>query len=277
MSAEVGKEANLRMEAGAQTIGVRRPESVRTELLDHYKRYFEVVTADTPELREEAYRLRYLVYCLEHQFERREDFPEKLEQDEYDSHCHQALLRHRPSGQFMGTIRLILPAPTKEGWGLPAAQILAQQNIDLFSILPRGQTGEISRFAVAKTFRRRVTDDRYPDEREESEAAGESNAIQRRIAPVITLGLIMAALKTGLEDGLTHACAIVEPALLRLLGRNGIEMTPIGRPVEYHGLRQPCFVSAKGLVESLATNRPEIWAVVTDNGRALGRASSLLV
>jgi N-acyl amino acid synthase of PEP-CTERM/exosortase system len=261
------------MQAAARPISAGRAESAPKELLEHYRRYFEVLSADTPALRAEAHRLRYLVYCLEHQFERKEDFPEHLEQDEYDGHSIQALLRHRPTRQFMGTIRVILPAPGKEGWGLPAARILAEQDLDLFSVLPRGRTAEISRFAVAKTFRRRLTDDRYPDEREEDRR---DVAIQRRIAPVITLGLIMGALKIGLENGMTHACAVVEPALLRLLSRNGMEMTPIGRPVEYHGLRQPCFISGKEFVESLAKNRPEIWAVVTDNGRALERASALL-
>jgi N-acyl amino acid synthase of PEP-CTERM/exosortase system len=261
------------MEAAARATSVRRADAAPKELLEHYRRYFEVMNADTPALREEAHRLRYLVYCLEHKFERKEDFPERLEQDEYDSHSVQALLRHRPTQQFMGTIRVILPAPRKEGWGLPAARILAEQDIDLFSILPRGRTAEISRFAVAKTFRRRLTDHRYPDE---SEEPAREVAIQRRIAPVITLGLIMGALKIGLENGMTHACAVVEPALLRLLSRNGMEMTPVGRPVEYHGLRQPCLISGKDIVESLAKNRPEIWAVVTDNGRALERGPGLL-
>jgi N-acyl amino acid synthase of PEP-CTERM/exosortase system len=261
------------MMAAAPAKSVRRGDSAPKELLEHYKRYFEVLSADTPELREEAHRLRYLVYCLEHQFERKEDFPEHREQDEYDSHSVQALLRHKPTRQFMGTIRLILPATTKEGCGLPAARILAEQDIDLFSILPAGRTAEISRFAVAKTFRRRLTDNRYPDEREGDDR---DVAIQRRIAPVITLGLIMGALKIGLENGMTHACAVVEPALLRLISRNGMEMMPIGRPVEYHGLRQPCFLSGKDFLHSLAKNRPDIWAVVTDNGHALERASAQL-
>ena len=41
-------------------------------LIDSYNRYFEVVRASTPELMEEVFRLRYQVYCIEHNFEKAE-------------------------------------------------------------------------------------------------------------------------------------------------------------------------------------------------------------
>jgi hypothetical protein len=34
-----------------------------------YDRYFSVMFADTPQLLDQVYRLRYEVYCVEHSFE----------------------------------------------------------------------------------------------------------------------------------------------------------------------------------------------------------------
>ena len=40
-----------------------------------YRHYFEVIRADTPELLEQVYTLRYQVYADEHGFENPDEFP----------------------------------------------------------------------------------------------------------------------------------------------------------------------------------------------------------
>ena len=37
----------------------------------------------------------------------------------------------------------------------------------------------------------------------------------------------------------THLGAVVEPALIRILARFGLDFEPLGGPVEHHGIRQP--------------------------------------
>ena len=39
--------------------------SLPQDLATHFKQYFEIVRANTPDLLEQAFRLRYQVYCQE--------------------------------------------------------------------------------------------------------------------------------------------------------------------------------------------------------------------
>ncbi|MGH8603862.1 MAG: hypothetical protein ACREXR_14150, partial [Gammaproteobacteria bacterium] len=76
--------------------------SLPHDLVTHFEQYFEILRADTPDLLEQAFRLRYQVYCQEGLLPGFDplDYPDGLERDVYDYehrslHC---LLRHRPTG-----------------------------------------------------------------------------------------------------------------------------------------------------------------------------------
>src|SRR5690606_3958802 len=97
-------------------------------------------------------------------------------------------------------------------------------------------TAEISRYAVSKSFRRREGEGFYADESFFSLPRQEA----RRLAPHITLGLMQGAARLAADHGITHACAVMEPALIRLLERFGIFFESVCEPVRYHGLRVPC-------------------------------------
>ncbi|AHK80773.1 hypothetical protein M911_13930 [Ectothiorhodospira haloalkaliphila] len=68
---------------------------------------YEVVVADTREMRRIHHRLRYQVYCLETGYEDPAAFPDGMERDEWDEYSIPFLVRHRPSGEWIGTMRLI--------------------------------------------------------------------------------------------------------------------------------------------------------------------------
>ena len=85
----------------------------------------------------------------------------------------------------------------------------------------------------------------------------------RRVIPHIALGLMTGVFDHVVEYGLTHLCAVIDPALLRLLRRLGIEFQTVGDPVDFHGLRQPVMASCQDLVVQLAENRPEIYQLVS--------------
>src|SRR5206468_2472424 len=70
---------------------------------------FSVVRADTPELQDAFFRLRYQVYCIENDFENSADFPGGRETDMYDARSQHALLIHRPTSALIGGVRLISP------------------------------------------------------------------------------------------------------------------------------------------------------------------------
>jgi N-acyl amino acid synthase of PEP-CTERM/exosortase system len=245
------------MRNAALTVGrIAAKSAAALTLLQHFDRYFEVVRADTPALRDEAYRIRHEVYCREHAFEASR--ADGLERDAHDSRAIQALLHHRPSGAFAGTVRLVLS-------DLPSASVLERQGLDLFAFAPHAVTGEISRFAVRQAFRKRSTDTNYAD----AQAGAATDGAERRVAPALTLGLLRAALSLLVEQGVVHACALAQPELLRLLGSLGIDLAPIGTPVEHRGTRVVCHTDVPEALRKLQRQRPEIFEVITDRGRHL--------
>ena len=85
----------------------------------------------------------------------------------------------------------------------------------------------------------------------------------RRLMPILSLGLIAAVTQMGLARGITHVCAVMEPALLRLLRRVGIAFKTAGPLVDYHGLRQPCYAECTELLEQVRGARPDCWRMMT--------------
>jgi N-acyl amino acid synthase of PEP-CTERM/exosortase system len=83
----------------------------------------------------------------------------------------------------------------------------------------------------------------------------------------MALGLMREIARMSSERGITHWCAVMMPALLRLLARLGIHFHAAGPPVQYHGKRQPCYREGVELLEQVRAEQPAIWAFLTDNGR----------
>lgn len=236
-------------------------------LCNLYMRWFDVVRADTPERLREAYRLRYQVYCVENAFEDATAHADGLETDEFDTHSVHSLLIHRPTGMVAGTVRLILPHPSQGVDRLPIARVCRHPLLHNPAAFPPERTAEISRFAVSKAFRRRLSDAQHVD-LHFLETPLQLNPDERRVMiPNITLGLMKAIAQMSIENGVTHLCAVMEPALLRLTARLGIRFAPLGPVVEYHGTRQPCFSEISTLGNALLQTRPDALELISDKGR----------
>lgn len=234
-------------------------------LSELYSEWFEVVYCDTPDLIAEAHRLRHQVYCVETGFEDPADNPGGLEIDQYDERSVHSLLLHKPTQTFAGTVRLILPDPTLPDGGLPARALSKQLGALGEDGLPVGHTAEISRFAVSKEFRRRHYDELYPHGKPGSDAI--DRELERRVLPNITLGLMRAVVAMGAPLGMTHVCALVEPALLVLLRRLGISFLTVPEMVAFHGSRRPVYRDFDSWSASIYQKNPDHWAVITDHGR----------
>jgi len=225
-------------------------------LVDAFNLFFAVVPADSRELRDSASRLRYEVYCRELHYEAPEDHPDELESDVYDEDSRHCLLRHRPSGEFAGCVRLVLnqadgirrPLPFERQCGSGLWHTIIEPDR-----LPRGSFGEISRLAVVARFRRRAG--------EQGSAHGLSDAVdapssdERRVFPHIALGLYLAAAALGLRHGLDIVFVMMEPRLARHMQRYGILFTQAGDVIDYHGQRGPFFITREGLYGNL---KPEV-------------------
>ncbi len=221
-----------------------------------YDQYFSVVPADTPELLDEAHALRYQVYCVEHQFEDPAQQTGQRERDAHDAHSVHAVLIYRPSGKVVGCVRLILPDQPNTV-DLPLRALLGPADQERFAQFAQQPTAEISRYAVSKEFRRRAGEELYPD----VNATLTAHAA-RRLAPHMSLGLIRGISRLAAEHGVTHVCAVMAPALLRLLERFGLTFELLGPLINYHGERQPCIAAVEGLLEGLARYHGEYHQVV---------------
>ena len=229
----------------------------RRGLSEQFRRYFRVIPADTEELRRAVYRIRYQVYCTEMGFEPPENFPDGLERDAYDRRAMHVLLRHLPSGEYAGCVRLIDDQPGEPRELFPFERFCGhslRRNLINPAILPRGSFGEISRLAVRGQFRRRPGEQSNPHGVIEEEVVVHDPE-QRRTFPHIALGLYLAGAAMGLLQGLSGVFVMMEPRLARHMRRYGIVFRQAGEIVDYHGLRGPFYISRRDLFEHL---KPEI-------------------
>ncbi len=200
---------------------------------------FSIEFAETPEDRQEAYRLRYQVYCLERGFEPGQN---GLEMDEYDGYAPHVLLRVRATGQVIGTVRLVTTSRFDPEILLPMERV--SQSFKLRQI-PRHQLAEVSRFSLSKSFRA-------------------ANGFQ---SGLIRLGLVRGIIELSQRLGIRYWCALMEPKLLRLLQRSAIYFQQTGSMVEHHGLRQPSVVALPEMLERIRREQGETWDFLTDGGR----------
>lgn len=82
---------------------------VMSKLYESFKDHFEIVVADTPELLEKVFRIRYQVLCVEKRLPGFDPalYKDGLEKDSYDRHSSHVLIKFIPSGQFIGTVRFV--------------------------------------------------------------------------------------------------------------------------------------------------------------------------
>lgn len=242
------------------------------DLLKSFGQYFEIIQATTASLRDESFRLRYQVYCLETGFEEASRLKDGRETDVYDGRSAHSLIRYNCSDSPLTAagVRLVLadsadaarPFPIEEHCSIS----LAGAGFDEASI-PRDGIAEISRFAVSKSFKRRVGEAKTlagvgPDT--ESYVTVKGGA---RLVPHLTLGLFAAIVRMSADNNITHWYAVMEPSLLRLLTRFGISFCAIGDLVDYHGDRQPCFGEIDTVMAGIYDKRRDVWDFITEQGR----------
>lgn len=248
--------------------------SLPYDLVTHFRQYFEIVPADTPDLLEHAFRLRYQVYCQEGCLPGFDplDYPDGLERDIYDYehrsvHC---LLRHRPTGTNAGTVRLVLADPVQPDAPFPiegaAGEHIDRDYLTKFCAA-RGTIAECSRFILAKQFRSRRGEQQWPDGLAEEGRDTGRRSDERRVLPHPVLGLIKAAMIMSWERQVSYWYTAMEPRLDRRLRQFGLVLRPVSPPVEYHG---PVRAHGGFLPEVFANmhqQRPEVWCLLTENGK----------
>lgn len=233
---------------------------------------FNVQLATSPEVINEVFELRYQVYCIDRPFEDPNCFVDKREHDAYDPRSAHALIRHRLTDDSVAAVRLVMagegPEQAEFPMEAPCVRWMDQPARDAIGNTPRNQIAEISRMAVSREFRRRLTEEvSVSGISEPAYYADSENG--KRAMPYISLGLFAAILQMSVKHGITHWMAVMEPAQLRLLKRFGVQFDHVGPVLEYHGRRRPAFTEAASLIEGMRKIRPDVWSLITEGGRYL--------
>jgi N-acyl amino acid synthase of PEP-CTERM/exosortase system len=224
-----------------------------------YEFLFDSIPAENDEQKTLAFRLRYEVYCLENRFEDPASHPNGIETDRFDAHSVHSLLVHRPTGTTVGTVRLILPRSPGSVADLPIHEVCPDRLRQCGDpALPLAATAEVSRLAMSKNLRACCPD---------SWSAGSADA-PRRLVPYVSLGLMRSIVSMAARSGVTHLCAMMEPTLLRMLGRLGVHFHDLGPRVTFHGTRQPCYADLDALLARTWVERRDVWRILTCRGEA---------
>lgn len=239
---------------------------MNSNILDAFNEYFEMVPAVSDQLKNEVFKLRYQVYCLETGFEKIEDHPEETEIDEYDDDSVHYLIRHRESNLYAATTRLILPNITNPEKLFPIEKFSQINNVEFLKHVPRINIAEASRFCVSKKFKRRknesgTTTGIGPDW--EVNFTGD----ERRVFPHLTIALFACLIKMGHENDIYYWYAVMEPALIRYFSSLGVYFIGIGPLVDYHGIRRPCMIKVSDLLDGVAKKDLSLWNMMTSKGQ----------
>jgi N-acyl amino acid synthase of PEP-CTERM/exosortase system len=214
------------------------------ETLELFYTKFNLEIATTPQLREEAYRIRYQVYCEDLQYEPSDRFPDKMEIDVYDKQSIILLLLHKESQSYAGCVRLIIPQPQRLSlpFELACSYKISKDIIDLNQI-SRNSMFEVSRLAATSAFRKRKGESQTTDG---LSINSEIRAEERRGFPIVPLSLYLGVLGIMLESNLEHLFTMMEPRLARHLKYVGFHFHQIGDLVDYHGRRGPFYIHRDG-------------------------------
>lgn len=221
--------------------------------LEFFHRDFEIELGLNEEQKQASYRIRYQVYCEERNLEACDDSIKGLENDEFDPVSIPILIKHKASGNYIGTMRIVY---VHQKFGLPIEQKF--QNAGVNSGLSyvaddHEHVVEISRLAVP----------RYID----------------------TLGLVEAKRNEILEVGkmfsnalyysaccyivhlsnIQNACAIMEQRLFRRLRQVGLNFIQQSEFVEFKGPRASFNIEREDIANAISDVAPNFVSKTTES------------
>jgi len=219
-------------------------------IAEHFTQFLSPEVANTPELRDEVFKIRHNVYCEELAFEDVKE--EGKEQDEFDEQSIFSLIRHKPTNSFTSCVRVVKSNSAQEL--LPIEQFCMEsiQNKELHpSNFPRHEICEISRLAVKADFRRRASD-KFKGSAVGAISENSYSETELRCFPFIAIGLYMAAATMAINTGIKHTYVMMEPRLARSMKFVGIKFIQLGDAIDYHGLRAPYYINPNIFLENLS-------------------------
>jgi N-acyl amino acid synthase of PEP-CTERM/exosortase system len=232
----------------------------RLNLADNFNRFFEIAPARSDTQKDEVFFIRHDVYARELGFEPVR--PDQREIDAYDAHADHCLMRTSEAAhRLVGCARIVLTDPAAPNDLLPfeksCANSLFRDQIDP-SQLPRDRVAEVSRLAVISDFRRR----RGEDHREVAIDVRDFGDEQQPRFPYIPVGLYMASVIMALQRNIEYLFTLTEPRLAEHFAKLGVDIVPIGSPIEHRGMRVPSLIRASTVEAGLRSLIRPLWSAI---------------
>jgi N-acyl amino acid synthase of PEP-CTERM/exosortase system len=245
-------------------------------IIDHFNQYFEIVPAISDDLKNEVYKLRYQVYCIENNFESPSQFSDQIESDAYDQYSVHYLIRHKKSGFYAATTRLILPDANNPEKLFPLEEYCEIDNFEVMQPINRAHLAEVSRFCVSKKFKKRQNE-AHTLAAISSDWQNYSTQNKRRnnFPHIITFALIACCIKASYENDIHYLYGTLEPPWFRFLSLSGINFIKIGPLIDYHGERWPAVIKITDLLDSVNAKNPDICDLLTNKG-CFGQAKPII-
>jgi len=211
------------------------------------------------EMMQEAYRLRFQVYCKECNFIKESDYPLKAETDAFDRHSLH-FGAYDASSHLVGAVRLIQPACEK----FPIEEHCPALSVDRDRV-PRAACAEISRLTISKLFRRRAHDGLYYEAQLDDKTVEERGAyFLRRVRPM-AFGLYREMYQESKRRGIRFWYALMEKSLWTLLRIHGFVFRPVGPEVDFYGMVTPYLADIAELERSVHDKFPLFYAYFMEN------------
>lgn len=208
-------------------------------LVNQYLEKFDLVFADSEELKSEVYKLRHAVYCEEFGFEPRSD--DLMEIDRWDPSSLHLILKYKPTQEFIGCGRLVVD--TEMPYPIEFA------GVDEATDLRLKGACEASRVLILNNWRRRRG--------EEAGAIPVSEVDENRF-PFTSIALYFGLLHMAHSVNMNGIMLLAEKRLVRHVNMMGFKNHIFGQPVEYKGTRYPALVDIR---KSLASFEGEMKAL----------------
>jgi len=238
-------------------------------ITDYFNQHFEVVPADTDDLFEEVLKLRYQVYCVENPLAERKNFVDCKEQDTYDSRSVHRLIRHKLTGIFVASVRLILPSSVGTIDPFPMETFCGQcfyKDLEYPRNFSRQSLAEVSRFLVSKKREQQIKE-AYTLNQKNSDPDTTYKRQDGLRCYLLLFGLLSAVMQITYEHKILFWYIGIQAPLFRLLKRFSIRFIQLGPVFEYHGKRTPCLGSARSISHLVHKYRPDLWNFATQGGK----------
>jgi N-acyl amino acid synthase of PEP-CTERM/exosortase system len=228
----------------------------QVDLIEHYHEFFYVTRAETQELLDQAFKLRYEVYVTDCKYKFHNPHEvQKIEKDVYDGLAQHCLLFHKPTNKPIGYVRLI-PYYENTGMLLPIENFGIKFNKSTLWKLRTSKSGEISRMTIHPLFRRRLNDQLYKLYDNQST---ESKRYKINYLPVC---LTMASLALMSCNKLEYPVALIERRLAVLLKKHGLIYESIGSAIEFNGIRIPFMIFFQQSYDNLTIDFKKLFKVI---------------